>query len=73
MHNPAAPDQPAILKYLTGDYVVVQPGQYVICAVSGDRIDISDLKYWSAELQEAYRDAVLATKRHEEVRAGGET
>jgi hypothetical protein len=32
---------------------------------------LEDLRYWSAELQEAYADAVIATRRHEEQR--GET
>lgn len=71
MHKPAPPEQPAILKYLSGDYIVVQPGHFVLCAVSGERIALDALKYWCADLQEAYRDAVLASRRFYEARKGG--
>jgi hypothetical protein len=41
---------------------VLRPGAYVRCAVTGERIDIADLRYWSADFQEAYASpqAVLA-------------
>ncbi len=52
----------AVLNYHTPHFDVVRPGQYVICAVSGERIDLDDLKYWSAEFQEAYRGPVEATQ-----------
>ncbi|RYY32421.1 MAG: DUF2093 domain-containing protein [Sphingomonadales bacterium] len=52
---------PAHLFYGTPEYEVVVPGDYVLCAVSGARIDIDDLKYWSAAFQEAYLSAVEAT------------
>jgi len=52
----------ATLHYQTPHFDVVRPGQFVLCAVSGDRIDLDDLKYWSAEFQEAYRGPVEATQ-----------
>lgn len=51
----------AVLRYETPHLEVVKPGQFVLCAVSGERIDLEDLKYWSAEFQEAYRGPVEAT------------
>jgi hypothetical protein len=63
--------QQAELRYDSGAYQVLKPGHYVVCAVSGRQIMLEDLRYWSAELQEAYADAVIATRRHEEQR--GET
>ncbi|MDI1295606.1 MAG: DUF2093 domain-containing protein [bacterium] len=51
----------AVLRYETPYFDMVQPGQFVICAVSGARIDLEDLKYWSAEFQEAYRGPEEAT------------
>lgn len=59
-----APDQPglAILHYRAADYEIVRPGRFVVCAVSGATIPLSELSYWSAERQEAYRSAVEATK-----------
>jgi hypothetical protein len=53
--------KPAELLYYTPDYEVIRDGRYVLCAVTGERITIGELKYWSAEHQEAYRGAVEAT------------
>ena len=59
-----APDMPglAVLRYRAADYQVIRPGRFVICAVSGVEIPISELAYWSEARQEAYRSAVEATK-----------
>jgi hypothetical protein len=56
----------ARLRYTLSSYQVLSPGDYVLCAVSGARINLDDLKYWSHERQEAYASAMLATKRHQE-------
>ncbi len=45
----------ALLHYEASHFEVIRPGDFVLCAVSGERIDLDDLKYWSAEFQEAYR------------------
>lgn len=47
-------DGPAQLHYGDGEYVVLKPGRYVLCAVSGRRVPLDALRYWSAERQEAY-------------------
>lgn len=47
-------DPPAEIRYGTPDYKIVRPGSYVLCAVSGRRIPIEGLRYWSVERQEAY-------------------
>ena len=59
-----APDLPglAILRYRAADFEVVRPGRFVLCAVSGVEIPLSELAYWSAGRQEAYRSAIEATK-----------
>ena len=33
----------AILRYSHGEFCIVTPGDYVICAVTGNKIDIEDL------------------------------
>ena len=38
-------------------------GKFVRCAVSGEAIQLEELRYWSAEHQEAYASAEIATKR----------
>jgi hypothetical protein len=44
----------ASLHYGDGEFVVLKPGRYVLCAVSGVKIPLEALRYWSASLQEAY-------------------
>ncbi len=63
-------DQEAILEYYPGDYHVVRRGGFVTCAVSGARIPLSELKYWSADLQEAYATSQIATQRYADWKAG---
>ena len=59
----------ARLHYLPGTFRVLSNGDHVICAVTGTRIPLHELRYWSVERQEAYVDAEAS---HEaEKRAGG--
>ena len=61
----------ARLHYLSGSYRVLGAGDHVLCAVSGARIPLPNLRYWSSELQEAYATPEIATKRYAEARAAG--
>jgi hypothetical protein len=54
----------ARLEYLDGDFRIISPGAYVICAVSGVQIPIDELKYWSVDRQEAYATPDAVLKRH---------
>ena len=45
---------------------IVEEGDYVLCAISGKKIQLQDLQYWSVDLQEAYFSAVEANKRYQE-------
>lgn len=60
--------QLAQLRYLESDYQIKSPGTHVACAITGDLIALDDLKYWSFERQEAYRDAHASLEA--EIRAG---
>lgn len=53
----------ARLHYRDGTFDIVRPGTYVICAVTGQRIPLERLRYWSVDRQEAYIDAAAALKR----------
>ena len=56
----------ARLHYLPGTFRVLSNGDHVICAVTGARIPLHELRYWSVERQEPYVDAetsVEAEKR----------
>ncbi len=46
-------------------------GDHVVCAVTGQKIPLGALRYWSAELQEAYVSAEVAGARYAEAKAGG--
>jgi hypothetical protein len=60
------PGGEAELVYDDGEFHVVRPGAYVICAVTGAQIDLDDLRYWSVDLQEAYASPEISLKRHQE-------
>jgi hypothetical protein len=61
----------ARLRYLDNEYEILTPGDFVRCSVSGDLIALAELKYWSVERQEAYRDAAASLKRHMMLQAKG--
>ena len=58
--------QPAVLEYLDGEYRVIRPGAYVVCAVTGAQVPLEALRYWSVDLQEPYAGPAAALKRMEE-------
>jgi hypothetical protein len=64
-------DREARLRYLPGAYRVVSDGDHVVCAVTGARIPLGELRYWSHELQEAFASAEVASARHAQARAEG--
>lgn len=64
IRNPDFAPREAKLKYLDADYVVLSPGSFVRCALTGTAIPIDDLKYWSVDRQEAYADAETAFKAY---------
>jgi hypothetical protein len=55
-------DSPARLHYMAYSFRVLQPGDHVLCAVSGRRIPLEDLRYWSIARQEAYASADLSVQ-----------
>ena len=57
----------AKIKYLPNNFQVIEPGDYVICAVSGKPISLENLTYWNVELQEPYYSYVEAFKKKEEL------
>ena len=53
----------AVLHYGDGEFAVLKPGRYVLCAVTGARIPLDALRYWSPIAQEAYAGPDQALKR----------
>ena len=53
---------PALVTYGDNEFVVMRPGRYVLCAVSGARIPLEALRYWSVERQQAYAGPAEASR-----------
>ena len=58
----------ARVRFMDGEFQVVAPGDFVLCAMTGQPIAIADLRYWSVELQEAYATADASLQRVREAR-----
>ena len=56
----------AKIKYLPNNFQIIEPGDHVVCAVSGKKINLENLTYWNVELQEAYFSYEEAFKKREE-------
>jgi hypothetical protein len=65
---PPRPATEAEIRYLDGDFRVLRPGSHVRCAVTGQPIPLDELRYWSAERQEAYASPEIALRRLEELK-----
>ena len=57
----------AKLEYLSGDYIILEHGDFVRCAVTHQIIPLEQLRYWDARVQEAYASADISFKRHREL------
>lgn len=54
--------RPAKLHFMANGFRVLAPGDHVVCAMSGERIALDALRYWSVARQEAYASAEIATR-----------
>jgi hypothetical protein len=50
----------ARLHYMANGFRVLTPGDHVVCAVTGERIPLDALRYWSVVRQEPYASAEIA-------------
>ncbi len=57
--------RPARVHYMDGMFRVTAPGDHVVCAVTGAKIAIEQLRYWSVARQEAYASAQASTEAEE--------
>ena len=57
----------AKIKYLPNNFQIIEPGDYVECAVSKKKISLENLTYWNVELQEAYFSYKEAFKKKEDL------
>lgn len=61
----------ARIQYLPGSFRLLSPGDYVLCAITGVRIPLNQLRYWNADTQEAYATPEIATRRFAELAGQG--
>ena len=54
--------RPAKLHYMANGFRMLATGDHVVCAVSGEKIPLDALRYWSVVKQEPYASAELATR-----------
>jgi hypothetical protein len=52
----------ARLHYMANGFRVLAPGDHVACAVSGKRIPLEELRYWSVARQEPFASAEIAAE-----------
>lgn len=50
-------DRIARLHYMPYSFRVLQAGDHVVCAVTGEKVALQDLRYWSIARQEPYASA----------------
>jgi hypothetical protein len=60
---------PARLHYMAYSFRVLTAGDHVLCASSGQKIALEDLRYWSIARQEAYASAALSVEAEMKDRA----
>lgn len=52
----------AKLHYMANNFRLLSPGDHIICAMSGEKVRLEDLRYWSVAKQEGYASAELSVK-----------
>ncbi len=60
-------NEEAKVTYRDGEFEIIKNGSFVVCAVSGQKIPLHQLRYWSVDLQEPYASAALSLQRWLEV------
>ena len=58
--------RPPVLEKLHPQYREITPGTNLVCAVTGTKIPLEALRYWSVDLQEPYAGPSAALKRMQE-------
>jgi len=55
-------DRTARLHYMANGFRLLSPGDHVLCAVTGERIALDELRYWSVARQEPYASAAVSVR-----------
>ena len=60
-------EKKAKLKFGANNFEVIEPGDYVLCSITKQKIPLENLKYWNVDLQEIYFGPEVALKRYKEI------
>ena len=55
----------AKIKYLPNNFQIIEEGDHVICAITGKKIPLEKLTYWSVDDQEPYFSYIEAGLKRE--------
>lgn len=55
-------DRTARVHYMANGFRLISPGDHVLCAATGHKIDLEELRYWSVERQEAYASCEISVR-----------
>ena len=55
----------AKLLFKHNHFEVVEEGDFVLCAISGKKIELEKLNYWNVDLQEPYFSYIEANQKRE--------
>lgn len=58
----SAKNKTAKLHFMANNFRMLSGGDHVLCAVTGNKIMLEDLRYWSVAKQEPYESAEISTK-----------
>ncbi|MFC3443103.1 DUF2093 domain-containing protein [Sphingobium rhizovicinum] len=64
-------DRIARLHYMPYSFRVLQAGDHVLCAVTGQKIALEHLRYWSIDRQEPYASAQASVQAELKARPAG--
>ena len=57
----------AKLKFLPNNFEIIEEGDHVVCAISGKKILLENLKYWNVEDQESYFSYIEVSIKREKL------
>tara|TARA_Y100000768_G_scaffold289539_1_gene223666 strand:+ start:1510 stop:1704 length:195 start_codon:yes stop_codon:yes gene_type:complete len=58
----------AKLVFKHNSFEIIEDGDYVLCAISGQKISLNDLNYWNVDLQEAYYSPKEVNERYKNLK-----
>ena len=58
----------AKLVFKHNSFEIIEEGDYVLCAISGQKISLNELNYWNVDLQEAYYSPKEVNERYKNLK-----